>query len=60
MIHREFKRGTTVFVILRDGTKFVDQYVETKSGKIILKEHVCEIAKVRSITIYRLQKRKEK
>lgn len=60
MIHKEFQRGTTVFVILRDGTKFVDKYVEAKSGKIILERHVCDVAQVRSITIYRFQKRKEK
>jgi len=59
MVHHNFKRGTTVFVILKDGSRFTDKYLETKSGRLILAQHTCVITQVRSITIYRPKEKKE-
>lgn len=54
MIHTDFKKGTKLFVIRKDGTKFIDNFVEKKSATIIFKNYNrINIKNLRSVTIYR-------
>lgn len=54
MIHTDFKKGTKLFVIRKNGTKFIDKFVEKKRAVIIFKNYNrIKIKDLRSITIYR-------
>jgi hypothetical protein len=54
MIHTDFKKGVKLFVIRKDGTKFIDKFVEKKRAVIIFKNYDrVKIKDLRSITIYR-------
>ena len=55
-IHSMFKKGQKVFVILRDGSNFVDRFVEKKNGTIIFEERGrVPIKDIRTSTIYKLR-----
>jgi hypothetical protein len=53
-VHTDFRRGQKVFVVMKDGTKFVDKYIEQKS-KVIIFENSGRVSlrKIRSNTIFR-------
>ena len=52
--HTWFRRGTKVFVILTDGQKFRDKFVDKKNTAVILLGRgKVPIADIRSMTIFR-------
>lgn len=52
--HTYFRRGQSVYVILRDGTRFRDKFEEKQSKRVILRERgSIRKNKLRSITIAR-------
>ena len=54
MMHHHFRRGTKVFVILTNGTKFYDTFIESGSKGMILRNNGRILHKaIRSITIKR-------
>lgn len=55
-LHYDFRKGTSVFVILKDGTKYVDKFVESKGSRVKLRDTgFIPYAKIRSIGINRLR-----
>lgn len=52
--HTDFRKGQRLLILMRDGSSFVDQYIEKKSGVIVLKDlGRTKLKNVRAITIYR-------
>lgn len=53
MIHYGFPKGAKLLVIMKDGSKLVDKYVETKHGTLILEKGPIKYEFIRSTTIYK-------
>lgn len=53
MIHYSFPKGVRVLVIMKDGSKLVDKYVETKHATLVLENRTIKYENVRSTTIYK-------
>ena len=53
MIHYGFPKGARILVIMKDGSKLVDKYVETKHGTLILEKGPIKYEFIRSTTIYK-------
>lgn len=53
MVHHNFKKGTKVLVILRDGSKIIDKYHSSKGHYLVLENHSISWADIRSSTIYK-------
>ena len=53
MIHYGFPKGARLLVIMKDGSKLVDKYVETKHGTLILEKGPIKYEYIRSTTIYK-------
>ena len=52
--HTEFRKGTPVFVRMRDGSQITDVFQEKKSGAVILKDKGrVRLSAVQSISINR-------
>jgi len=52
--HTTFTRGTHVFVILRDGSSFDDNYVDRNARYVILREKgEVKISDIRSMSFYK-------
>lgn len=56
MIHYGFPRGVKLLVILKNGDKIIDKYVETKHNTLILEQNNIKYEKIRSTTIYKPKK----
>lgn len=58
--HTSFHKGTSVFIILRDGEKIEDKFLDHKSGCVILRRSgKIDVKKIRSMSIRKLTKMKE-
>ena len=53
MIHYDFPKGVKLLVILKNGNKVIDKYVETKHNVLILERNKIKYEKIRSTTIYK-------
>lgn len=53
MVHHNFKKGTKVLVILKNGTKIVDKYHSSKGHYLILENNLINWGNIRSSTIYK-------
>jgi hypothetical protein len=54
--HTAFKKGTTIRVVMRDGTVHIDKFIDKKSGVVVLKTHGrIPIEDIRVISIYKNQ-----
>jgi hypothetical protein len=54
--HTSVKKGKRVFIILRDGTKLVDKFLDHKSGHVILEKHGrIAIDQIRALSINKLK-----
>lgn len=55
MIHYDFPKGVKLLVILKDGSKIIDKYIETKSAHshLVLERHNIKYKDIRSTTIYK-------
>jgi hypothetical protein len=52
--HSHYRKGKRLFIILRDGTKLVDKFVERIAKGIMLEQNgVIPMSKIRSITFNR-------
>ena len=55
-IHSTYRKGQKVFVILKDGSSFVDKFVQKKSGTIHFEERGrVPIKDIRAATIYKIR-----
>lgn len=53
--HTDFRKGQKVMLIMRNGEKLVDRYVEKKSGAVIMRDSGrINLSTVRQIVIYRV------
>lgn len=53
MIHYDFPKGVKLLVILKNGSKVIDKYVETKHNILILEKNKIKHENIRSTTIYK-------
>ena len=53
MIHHEFKRGTPILIILKNGEYIIDKFMDNFAKGIICKKTKVKYEDCRSITIYR-------
>ncbi len=54
--HSSTYKGKRVYIVLKDGTSFVDKFVDSKSGYIHLQEKdKVKKVDIRTMTIYRNQ-----
>lgn len=53
MIHYDFPKGVKLLVILKNGSKVIDKYVETKHNILILEKNRIRYENIRSTTIYK-------
>jgi len=54
--HTSAKKGKRVFIILRDGTRIVDKFLDHKSGYVLLEKHGrLPIDTIRSFSINKLK-----
>lgn len=54
--HTGFKRGTHLFVRMKDGTKFTDKFYDKGSGYVVFEHHgKVELKLIKSIGIKRLK-----
>lgn len=53
MIHYGFPKGARLLVIMKDGSKLVDKYVETKHATLVLENCSLKYENIRSTTIYK-------
>lgn len=53
MIHYDFPKGVRLLVILKNGNKVIDKYVETKHDILILEKNRIKYENIRSTTIYK-------
>ena len=51
--HRQVAAGKRVLVILRDGTRFVDRFVEFTNRRLVFREHTIDANQLRRMSIYR-------
>ena len=52
--HSWFRTGQRIMIILRNGGRYIDKFVEKKSGCMILCDHGrVQLKDIRSATIYR-------
>jgi hypothetical protein len=51
--HTSTYTGKRVRVVLKDGTVFVDKFVEAKSRTVIFEKHQVTRGEIRSLTIFR-------
>ena len=55
-IHSTYRKGQKVFVILKNGSSFVDKFVQKKSGTIQFEERGrVPIKDIRAATIYKFR-----
>ena len=53
-LHTNFRKGTPLFVIFKDGTKAVDKFEEKKGSFVILRNlGSVRTKRIRSLTIFR-------
>ena len=53
MIHHNFKKGKKVLIIFKDGSKYIDKYLDTKSTYLVLKNRIILFSDIRSATIWK-------
>lgn len=53
MLHYGFPKGARLLVIMKDGSKLVDKYVETKNTTLVLENCSLKYENIRSTTIYK-------
>lgn len=53
MVHHNFKKGKRVFIILKNGEKIIDKYLDTKGDLIILEKNSIKFSDIRSSTIFK-------
>ena len=53
MIHTDFRKGTKLWIIFKDGRTIKDKFLESKSGLIICEKQRYSTSLLRSVTIWR-------
>lgn len=53
MPHTHAPRGKRIRVVLKDGSEFVDKFIERRSHDIVFAERTIAVALIRSFTIWR-------
>lgn len=53
MIHHEFRKGQKVFIILKNGIKLLDKYINKTSQFLELENYKIKWNNIRSTTIWR-------
>jgi len=51
--HSSAPRGKKIRVVLKDGTEFVDKFIERRPSTVVFAEHVVRVGDMKSFTIYR-------
>lgn len=51
--HTHFRRGKRVFLILRDGRRITDKFVERTARHVVLENHKIQTAQLRSMSFHR-------
>jgi len=55
-MHSSFKKGTTIFIIYRDGTTATGKFADHKSGKVLLEDgRSIDLRDVRAMSPRRLE-----
>ena len=53
-IHSSTYKGKRVYIALKDGTKFVDKFIDKKSGYVITQDHgKIKKSTIKTMTIFR-------
>lgn len=53
MIHYAFPKGVRLLIIMKDGSKLIDKYVEIKHRTLVLENGTIKYENIRSTTIYK-------
>lgn len=51
--HSSTRKGKTIYVVLRDGTRFIDKFVEKKGAWVLFENHKVHMKDLRSFGINR-------
>lgn len=47
--HTHFAPGKRIFIVLKDGTKIIDKFVERRATRIITEKHQIHTSKLKSV-----------